>query len=58
MPDPDFSGGGVIMNGGARAPSATTGPARGHAAPNSDAFQAAHEACKHSLEDIGIDTQE
>ena len=45
MPDPDFSGGGVIMDGG-------------DADPSSDAFQEADEACKHFLDDIGIDRGE
>jgi hypothetical protein len=45
MPDPDFSEGGVSINGG-------------DADPTSEAFQEADEACKHFLGDIGIDQEE
>lgn len=45
MPDPDFSDGGVSIDGG-------------DANPNSEAFQDADEACRHFLGDIGLDTEE
>jgi hypothetical protein len=45
MPDPEFSGGGVIQRGG-------------DIDPSDPAFQEADEACNHFLGDIGIDTEE